>query len=68
MPADPFPYGISPEPCHVLLIAVGTPDRLQSLKQALHVCGYAKLYEWSDPQPVPNESTKVMIALNRTIS
>jgi hypothetical protein len=67
MPAEPFPYGISPDPRYLLLVAIATPEQIEEFKRAIQACGYAKRYEWSSAQPVADVPSKVMIALNRAV-
>ena len=61
------PIQINPDPRLLTIVVIGIPEVVQSYIREQHLRGYAKAYEWSKPQPVPDGSAKVLVALNRTV-
>ncbi len=59
------PMQINPDPRFLTIVVIGTPENVDIYIREQHLCGYAKTYEWSKPQPAPDGSDKVLIALNR---
>lgn len=47
------------------IVVIGTPENVEAYIRDQHLRGYAKVYEWSKPQPAPDNPAKVLIALNR---
>ncbi len=67
MTYNPAPIQINPDPRFLTIVVIGTPEHIDDFIREQHLRGYAKTYEWSKPQPVPDRPNKVMIALNRMI-
>jgi hypothetical protein len=67
MPYDPLSalVQINPDPRCLTIVVVGTREQVDAYMRDQHLCGYAKVYEWSKPQPVPGNPDKVLIVLNR---
>lgn len=61
------PIGINPDPRLLTIVVIGIPETVQTYIRDQHLRGYAKAYEWSKPQPAPDGSAKVLVALNRTV-
>ena len=61
------PIQINPDPRLLTIVVIGIPEVVQTFIREQHLRGYAKAYEWSKPQPVPDGSAKVLVALNRTV-
>ncbi len=59
------PIHINPDPRFLTIVVIGTPENVDSYIREQHLRGYAKTYEWSKPQPAPDGSDKVLVALNR---
>ncbi|MBD1849231.1 hypothetical protein [Leptolyngbya sp. FACHB-711] len=62
------PIQINPDPRYLTIVVIGTPEHIDRYKREQHLRGYAKIYEWSKPQPAPDRSEKVIVALNRIMS
>ncbi len=65
MTYNPAPVQINPDPRYLTIVVIGIPENIDAFIREQHLRGYAKIYEWSKPQPVPDGADKVMIALNR---
>jgi hypothetical protein len=65
MTYSPTPIAINPDRRILTIVVIGTPENIETYIREQHVRGYAKTYEWSKPQPTPEPSDKVIIALNR---
>jgi hypothetical protein len=59
------PIQINPNPYVLTIVAIGIPKNVEAYIRDQHLRDYAKSYEWSKPQPAPNSSDKVLVALNR---
>ena len=59
------PVQVNPDPRFLTIVIIGTPENVETVVRDLHVRRYIQTDEWSRPQPVPDGSAKVMIALNR---
>jgi hypothetical protein len=59
------PIQINPDPRFLTIIVIGTAANVTAYIRDQHLRGYAKVYEWSKPQPAPNGSEKVLVALDR---
>ena len=67
MTYSPAPIQINPD-LHILtIVAIGTAETVEAFIREQHLRGYAKIYEWSKPQPAPNSADKVLVALNRIV-
>jgi hypothetical protein len=47
------------------IVVIGTAQNVDTYIRDQHLRGYARMYEWSKPQPAPDGSDKVLVALNR---
>ncbi len=59
------PIQINPDPRLLTIVVIGTPANVETYIRDQYLRGYAKVYEWSKPQPAPDGSHKVLVALNR---
>jgi hypothetical protein len=59
------PVQINPDPRFLTIVVIGIPENVETYIRDQHLRGYAKTYEWSKPQPAPDGSDKVLVALNR---
>jgi hypothetical protein len=59
------PVQINPDPRFLTIVVIGIPENVETFIREQHLRGYAKTYEWSKPQPAPDGSDKVLVALNR---
>ncbi|MBD3880623.1 hypothetical protein IFO70_02530 [Phormidium tenue FACHB-886] len=41
------------------------PETVGNYVREQHLRGYAKVYEWGKPQPAPDGSDKVLVALSQ---
>jgi hypothetical protein len=64
MTYNPAPIQINPDPRFLTIVVIGTPENVDTYIRDQHLRGYAKTYEWSKPQPAPDGSNKVLVALN----
>lgn len=67
MTYNPGPIKINPDPRFLTIIVIGTAENVDTYIRDQHLRGYAKPYEWSKPQPAPDGSSKVLVALNRIL-
>jgi hypothetical protein len=65
MTYNPSPIQINPDPRLLTIVVIGTRENIEAYTRDQHLRGYAKLYEWSKPQPAPDCPAKVLVALNR---
>jgi hypothetical protein len=65
MTYNPAPVQINPDPRFLTIVVIGTAENVETYIRDQHLRGYAKTYEWSKPQPAPDGSEKVLVALNR---
>jgi hypothetical protein len=56
---------INPDPRFLTIVVIGTAQNVDTYIRDQHLRGYAKMYGWSKPQPAPDGSDKVLVALNR---
>lgn len=67
MTYNPALVQINPDPRILTIVVIGQLDHVEAYIREQHLRGYAKSYEWSKPQPTPDSTGKVMIALNRMV-
>lgn len=65
MTYNPSLVQINPDPRFLTIVVIGTPENVEAYIRDQHLRGYARVYEWSRPQPAPDGSDKVLVALNR---
>ncbi|XGV96357.1 MAG: hypothetical protein ACAF41_26955 [Leptolyngbya sp. BL-A-14] len=62
------PIQINPDPRFLTIVVIGIPEHIETYIREQHLRGYAKTYEWSKPQPAPDNPAKVLVALNRIMA
>jgi len=61
------PIQANPDPRILTIVIIGTPENVEEYILEQYLRGYAEIYEWSKPQPVPGSPGKVIVVLNRIV-
>jgi hypothetical protein len=65
MTSNPTPTLANSDPRILSIIVIGTPENVATYIRDQHLRGYAKTYEWSQPQPALDRPGKVATVLHR---